>query len=285
MGDALTLQANRTGIGAWEPFWLGDPGRQLYASLHRSAIAGPRLGVLFAAPLFHEQPRSRRLLAEMASGFAAMGLPSLRFDFFGTGDSGGDSDQADFTSMCADLTLAAQALRAQAQVQRIVVFAWRAAALPVARWIGEGGDPDLVVLWEPIIDGASWLAELQRADAAERNSASRYRPDHAGAVPADERQLMGLAVSPRLLSDIAGARLSGHAPTHAPTQGARYWAVLRPVQSSPQQKPELALQRVFDLPVDSPDLGSGLRMDSGLFVGPSLKRTAEELAWALLEEG
>lgn len=281
MGDALTWQANKTGIGVWEPFWLGDPARQLYASLHRAAVAGPRLGVLFAAPLFHEQPRSRRLLAEMASGFAAMGLPSLRFDFFGTGDSGGGSDQVDFTSMCADLTLAARALRVETGVERVVVIAWRAAALPVARWIREGGDPAVVVLWEPIADGAGWLADLQRADAAERNSASRYRPDHSGVVPADERQLMGLAVSPRLLSDLAGARLSADAPTHA----TRYWAVLRPAGSPPAPKLGLELQRVFDLPVDSPALGSGLRMDSGLFVSPSLKRTAEELGWALLEEG
>lgn len=275
MGDALTWQTHKTGIGVWEPHWLGDPTRYLYASLHRSAVPGARLGLLFAAPLFHEQPRSRRLLAELASGLAAMGLPSLRFDFFGTGDSAGSSDQTDFTSICTDLTLAARALRAKAGVDRVAVLAWRGAALPVARWLLEGGTSAPVILWEPIVDGAQWLKELECADAAERSSPGRYRTGWASAVPRNDQQLMGLAVSPRLRSDIADARLTGDGQPH----GARYWGVLRPATSPPA----LTLEQVFDLPADSPTFGSSVRMDSGLFVTPSLKRVADQLGRALLE--
>ena len=109
MGDALTWQANKTGIGVWEPLWLGDPTRQLYASLHRSAVPGARLGgAVRVPPLFHEQPRSRRLLTEMASGLgrdrpAVAALRFLRHRRLGAATATRPTSR----SMCADLTLAA----------------------------------------------------------------------------------------------------------------------------------------------------------------------------------
>ncbi|MGH8076074.1 MAG: hypothetical protein ACREPE_01950 [Lysobacter sp.] len=275
MGDALTWQAHKTGIGVWEPQWLGDQTRYLYASLHRSAVPGARLAVLLVPPLFHEQPRSRRLLTEVASGLAAIGLPSMRFDFFGTADSAGNSDQTDFTSMCTDLEVAANALRTKTGVDRVAVLAWRGAALPVARWLNEGGTPAVVILWEPIVDGAEWLNELKREDAAERCSPDRYRMGPIVPALADERQLMGLAVSQRLCSDIAAAHLTSDEQSNA----VRYWAVLRPATPTLA----LSLEQIFDLPPDSPTFGGSTRMDSGLFVTPPLKRVADELGRALLE--
>ena len=279
MGVALTLQAQKPGIGVFEPQWLGDQTRYLYASLHRSAAPGARLGVLLVPPLFHEQPRSRRLLAEVASGLAAIGLPSLRFDFYGTADSAGNSDEVDFSSMCADIEIAAHALRTRMGVDRVAVLAWRGAALPVARWLREGGEAAVVIFWEPISNGAEWLAELEREDAAERCSPERYRmgagiPIRDPAVAGTERQLMGLAVSRNLCSDVADARVSGDE-----SEKTRYWAVLRPTDAPAA----LSLEQVFSLPVDAPTFGGSTRMDSGLFVTPRLKRVADELGRALLE--
>ncbi len=272
MGEALNWQSQKPGIGVWEPHWLGDPTRYLYASLHRAAPPGARLGVLLVPPLFHEQPRSRRLLAEVASTLAGIGLPSLRFEFFGTGDSSGDSEETDFTSMCADLDLATSALRAKAGVDQVAVLAWRGAALPLACWLGGGGGAAaVVILWEPIVDGAQWLKELERDDAAERADRFRRGPP----VVATERQLMGLAVSQTLLDDIANARLTGDEQLG----GVRLWAVLRPATPPPA----LTFEHVFELPADSPTFGGRAQMDSGLFVTPRLKRVADELGRALLE--
>lgn len=274
MGLALTLKAQKAGIGICEPQWLGDQTRYLYASLHGSAVPGARLGVLLVPPLFHEQPRSRRLLTEVASGLAAIGLPSLRFDFYGTADSAGNSDQADFSSMCVDIDIAAHALRTKTGVERVAVLAWRGAALPVARWLREGGKAAVVILWEPILHGAEWLGELEREDAAERCSTERYRMGPGISKPAADRQLMGLAVSQTLCRDIAAAHVTGDESAEA-----RYWAVLRPSASPPA----MPLEHVFDLPADAPTFGGSTRMDAGLFVTPRLKRVADELGRALLE--
>src|SRR3546814_2862474 len=73
-------------IGHWEPFWIGEPERQRYAALHRASSPDARVGVVMVPPLFYEQPRGRRFTTEAASALAGLGMPTLRFDFFGEGD-------------------------------------------------------------------------------------------------------------------------------------------------------------------------------------------------------
>lgn len=275
MGQVLTWQVRQAGIGRWEPHLLGHDRRYLYASMHRPQVPGARLGVLFAGPLFHEQPRSRRLLAEVASGFAAIGLPTLRFDFYGTGDSGGDGEETDFASMSEDLAVATAALRADAAVDHVAVVAMRGASLPVSRWVREGGDASLLVLWEPVLDGAGWLQALERADVAERHCANRYSGAPAGGGFGSDGQLMGQRTSTRLRQDIADARFD----LGAAADRVRLWSVLRPRSEGTA----VAVERRFDLPPDAPTFDDDVRMDSGLFVTASLKRVADELAQALWE--
>ena len=117
-------------VGGFEPFWLGPSSRRLYAALHRAA-GEASTGVVLVPPLLHELPRSRRFITEVASELAALGLPTLRFDFFGTGDSSGSGDALDFASMHIDLGLAVAALREQTRIARLVLLSWRGSALHV----------------------------------------------------------------------------------------------------------------------------------------------------------
>lgn len=263
-------------IGVWEPHWLGDQDRQLYAALHRPVSAKTRTGVLFVPPLLHEQPRSRRFMTEVASGLAALGLPCLRFDFFGTGDSNGTSEQLDFDSMSADIAIAARALRERAGVERIAMLAWRGASLALWRWFVGGGDASRLVFWEPLVDGAAWLAKLEQDDAGERGSPDRYPLLHVARAAASDNQLMGFAVSQRLRRDLTAARLANDGDIRQ----VPLWAILRPGE----QAPSLRLARTFALPVDAPEFGSSTRMDATMFVTPRLQQVVDELGRALAAE-
>jgi alpha-beta hydrolase superfamily lysophospholipase len=89
------------------------------------ATSPASIGVVLVPPLLHEHPRSRRFVAEVASQLAASGLPCLRFDFHGTGDSPGRGDEVDFASMAGDLEVATAALRSHHGVEQVVLLAWR----------------------------------------------------------------------------------------------------------------------------------------------------------------
>src|SRR3546814_5003122 len=96
-------------IGHWEPFWIGEPERQRYAALHRASSPDARVGVVMVPPLFYEQPRGRRFTTEAASALAGLGMPTLRFDFFGEGDSAGSAAEMDVASMREDISDAVEA--------------------------------------------------------------------------------------------------------------------------------------------------------------------------------
>lgn len=262
-------------IGPWKPLWLGEDSRRLYAALHLPARPSPLPGVLFVPPLLHEQPRSRRFMTEVASGLAAVGLPCLRFDFFGTGDSAGGGHECDFGSMQRDLDTAVAALRRHGEVDRVVLLGWRGGALPLHAWLRNGGFADLLVLWEPIVDGQRWLAELQGADVAERRQRPRPRPGVPRLTDFDDGQLMGFAASPRFRRELAQA-----VAIEPPATGIPAWAVLRPDSVGLP----IGLARTFPLPAEIPTFGGGTDMEATFFLSPRLERVVDQLGGALVEE-
>lgn len=259
----------------WEPRWLEGDSRQLYAALHPPQCEPARAGILIVPPLLHELQRSRRLCTQIATRLAAFGLPCMRFDFHGTGDSGGSGADSDFASMRADLELAACALRRDAGVDAIAVLALRGGALPLASWLAAGGRADAVVLWDPIVDGAAWLDQLVHEDAAELRSADRYPLRRGLPVERDESQLMGFDVSARFRRDLAAAHVLADAwPAHP-----ALWGVLR----ADVALQALPMQRLFRFPADAPEFGASTRMDDALFVSPRLRPVVDALGQALHE--
>lgn len=260
---------------AWHPDWIAQGGRRLYAAFHPAPM-GPhtgRTGVLLVSPLLHEQPRGRRLLSQLAGRMAAHGLDALRFDFYGTGDSGGTGLEADLDSMAEDLSLATAYLRERG-AERVVVLAMRGGTLPVSHWLKRGGACDAMVLWEPIVDGAAWLGELEHADACELRSRDRYPQRRGEPVPSDPEQLMGFDVSRRFRDGLSGASFSRDASMRQPT-----WAVLR----RGVELPALQLVQRMILPDATAGFGESTRMDGAMFVSPRLQPMVDELAATLRE--
>lgn len=262
-------------IGDWEPCWLGPASRALYAAVH----AGPdhaNTGVVLVPPLLDELPRSRRFITEVAHELAAMGLPTLRFDFFGSGDSCGRGDELDFQSMRCDLDLATAALRARSGVARVVLIAWRGAALAVDAWLARGGGAELVVLWEPVCDGAAWLQSLVEADSEARAVRPRPRPGVELTGGPEDGQLMGYRASERLRADLGQARLHGGLAG----RGTRVWTI---VPASGGSVPT-GSSRVLPLPASAPKFCGGASMDATLFLTPPVRGFVRELGLAVTGE-
>lgn len=269
--DGQAIQQSRSSMSDWEPLWLGPPSRRLYAAYH-GASGTPQTGVVIVPPLLHELPRSRRFIAEVAGELAAMGLPTLRFDFHGTGDSGGSGEELDFCSMHRDLDLAATALRERTGIRRLVLLAWRGGALVLRGWLERGGVADLVVLWEPIVDGGSWLQELVDGDARER----AVRPPPRAGVPRTtdpaDGQLMGFPASPRLRVDLAQTRLDGGTRRN----DVPVWAIVRAEFADLP----MDIARVLLLPASAPSFNIGAAMDATFFLTRPVRNLVGELGQA-----
>ena len=237
-------------VGPWQPLWIGSAPHRLYGALH--GASGASTAVLMAPPLLHEQPRSRRVLVEVASRIAEGGLPCLRFDYLGTGDSDGAGNQHDFAQVAHDLDAACSALAEATSAKRIVVLAWRAAALPACAWARDGGRVAAVAAWEPIVDGNAWLAALESTDRAER------RQRYGDSALVDDGYLVGFEVSPRWRIDVAGARLERQ-------PAVPLWSFERNGAMTGTRSDQR-----FTLPADAPRFDDGVGIENAMFLSRSL---------------
>lgn len=264
-------------IGRFQPFWLNEGGRRLYAAIHPGNGASVPVGrdsdppaVLMLPPLLHEYHRSFRFLCELASGLADAGLPCLRFCHFGSGDSDGDGDQADFDTMSADIDHALHMLVEHTGRRRVVMLAFRSAALSLQAWLDHGRRADLALLWDPVLDGPAWLLARREEDALKR---ATIRPEPG--LPATDDELMGCLVSKRFLEQLGRSRWK--------TEGADAWSQLWLVGQE-SRPPWPQVDRRLVLPPGTPPFGEGVLMDASLFFSAPMHRFTRELGTALAGE-
>lgn len=183
-----------------EAFHFGPPGRRLFGVFH-PADGAAQAAVLVCPPLLHEHARTYRFFAGVATLLAESGLACLRFDYFGTGDSAGDSAAFRPAQAGQDIALAAAALRERADGAPLILMGIRASAL-LARAQAADVYASALWLWQPVHDAMAHLHELDALDAAERRSRLRY-PFVARGPAAEEHELMGFALAPSFRDEFA----------------------------------------------------------------------------------
>lgn len=130
--------------------------------LHRPAGAQAELGVVLCNPFGYETLCTYRGWRELAEALAARGMPTLRFDYPGTGDSSGNEEDPQRLRAWLDSIKAAAAwLRAETGVTRLSLCGLRLGATLAALAAEELGDVENLVLLMPLSSGKSYIRELE----------------------------------------------------------------------------------------------------------------------------
>lgn len=190
------------------PLYFGRPDRPLFGLYHPARAdrqGAPRddrqslprdAGVVLCNAFGHEELNGHRSMRHLASLLADAGLPALRFDYDATGDSAGDDREGGrVAAWRASIVQAAEALRAEAGVSRVVLAGLRMGALlalVAAREVGADG----LVLWNPVVSGRMHARELLRL-----HKMLFPRPKGDAAPPADEEAL-GFVLSKETAADL-----------------------------------------------------------------------------------
>jgi pimeloyl-ACP methyl ester carboxylesterase len=124
--------------------------------------AGGNLGVVVVAPPGFEDLCSHRALDMLAQMLADAGLPTLRFDLPGSGDSLGDEDDARLADQwIASVSNAIDELRRVTDVERVALVGLRVGALLAAEVASRWGDVAKLVLLAPPSSGKAYVRELK----------------------------------------------------------------------------------------------------------------------------
>jgi alpha/beta superfamily hydrolase len=117
--------------GAAEALYFDSGKQKLFGWLHRPPVAGRGdTGLVICKPFGYESICSHRSVRTFAESAAALGMPVLRFDYLGTGDSAEIDPEADQIAVWTQDVMAAVAeLQKRTGVQRVCLLGFRIGAL------------------------------------------------------------------------------------------------------------------------------------------------------------
>jgi alpha-beta hydrolase superfamily lysophospholipase len=143
-----------------EPVFFGKSERPLAGWIHRAAEPA-RCGVVVCNPFGYEAICAHRSLRHFAEAFAAAGIPTLRFDYDGTGDSAGDDREPGRVDAWVQSTRDAMALlRELTGVECVYLVGVRLGAL-IATLASLGNEHVAgIVAIAPVVSGKAYLREL-----------------------------------------------------------------------------------------------------------------------------
>ena len=195
--------------GSKQAIHFGTEGRPLFGFYHPPKPGPWRgVGVVLCRPIGTDQTRSDRVYRHLAERLAAAGFACLRFDLFGTGDSGGNEMAEGLVrAWVDDVGLAAAEIRARSGAETIALFGLRLGATLAFVHAAERGDVDALVLWSPWVSGAKFVDEVTKLHKLYLN----IQPQMATAFPlrADGEEALGLLLPRALIEDLSRIDLLG----------------------------------------------------------------------------
>ncbi|MBI3829705.1 MAG: alpha/beta fold hydrolase [Planctomycetes bacterium] len=206
-------------------YFPASDGTPLYGVYH-APDAPAKIPVLVAPSLFEERKSAYAALTSLARALATDGHPVLRFDYRGSGESGGDSGVRRWPDLAADLAAARQALAKQCGADAVALVGLRLGAT-LCLLEGAKLNAKAVVALAPVIKGAAqarlWRlrskirAEMTQGEGqpssgesqvASRPASARQSSPEALAPRPDVLDFEGLAVAPGFFDEVAALDLS-----------------------------------------------------------------------------
>lgn len=133
-------------LGVYEPPASGTTGK------HAAIVCYP-----WGAEYLH----AHRTMRQLALRLSAVGFHTLRFDFYGTGDSGGEPTDVDLIGMESDLETAIDELSDISGLAKFTLIGLRLGGTVAAGVASRLRNRiESLVLWDPVVSGSEYLDQL-----------------------------------------------------------------------------------------------------------------------------
>jgi uncharacterized protein len=147
------------------PMIFGSRDRRLFGVFEPARASGsrPRAAVLCHA-WGQEYLRSHRAMRRLGNMLSLSGWNVMRFDYFGTGDSGGDMRDADLAGWESDIETAVEEVCDTSGTTDVALVGLRLGGTLACRLAARSEQVNSVVLWDPVINGDVFLDELWKLE-------------------------------------------------------------------------------------------------------------------------
>jgi pimeloyl-ACP methyl ester carboxylesterase len=212
------------------PIYFPSERHRLFGWLHLPAgAAAANIGLVICNPFGYEAVCAHRSLLAFAQSAASVGVPSLRFDYRGTGDSE-DIDPAtnQLDVWPRDVVAAVDELRRRTGVTRVCLMGFRLGALIASLAAPSGAGVEALIAVAPVISGRRYLKELRTIQMAAGRKA-----DTAGTDGAKPMEVSGFSFAAATVAALMETDLGVLNPPVVPeilvidrseSPGARAWA-------------------------------------------------------------
>jgi pimeloyl-ACP methyl ester carboxylesterase len=166
--DPRDLSKLVSGTTAAQPIYFSSSGAKLFGWLHQPLDGQiSNLGLVVCKPFGYEVMCSHTSLRVFADSAAELGVPALRFDYCGTGDSSDNDPQGNQLEEWTKDVLAAMAeLQHRCGVERICLFGVRLGGLLASLAASQSKSVASLILIAPVISGRRYIRELRMAQLA-----------------------------------------------------------------------------------------------------------------------
>jgi alpha-beta hydrolase superfamily lysophospholipase len=205
--------------GSHQPIYFPSGEHQLFGWLHHPAGSASGWGIVVCKPFGYEALCAHRSVRAFADAAAALGMPVLRFDYAGTGDSvdiDPNAGQVEFWTR--DIASAVAELRRLTGVSRVCLLGFRLGAL-LAVLASRQCPVDALALVAPVLNGKRYLKEIRTLQLAADAAAQAAPAGGAGrsetaAASAGNMEVSGYSLSAASLASLSQADATGApAPT------------------------------------------------------------------------
>ena len=144
------------------PLYFNSGDQQLFGIYHpaRSKTVCNK-AILLCYPVGQEYIRSHWVFLQLASQLASAGFPVLRFDYYASGDSYGESSDGNIRQWKTDVVSAAKQLQSLSGLNQISIVGLRFGSTLAALAAKEGLALQDLILWDPVFSGRDYLDEIK----------------------------------------------------------------------------------------------------------------------------
>lgn len=186
------------------PFQFGSSdSKQLYGTYHLPFAKKVRdTCILLCPPIAYEYQQSWWAYKQLANRLSKLGFPTLKFDYFATGNSLGEAHEGSVAQWQEDISLAAQTLLEKSGKKKLAIVGLRFGAT-LAMLTLKKLNPSVIVLWDPILSGEHYLDELNSLQQQKLESMGNHSPS-------PKNEYHGYLFSDLLLAEIQTINLTKH---------------------------------------------------------------------------